>query len=55
MLSLSEALIKAIEPEFIIGTMQGVQNMRRWTQFCGPLKKKNWNEFTGGNFFKKLI
>ena len=25
----------------------------RWTQFCDPLKKKNWDEFTGGLFFKK--
>ena len=25
------------------------------TQFCFPLKKKNWDEFTGGIFFKKLM
>ena len=25
----------------------------RWTRFCEPLEKKNWDEFTGGLFFKK--
>ena len=32
-----------------------VKNIGRWTQFCDPLKKKNWDEFTGGIFFKKLM
>ena len=32
-----------------------VKNIGRWTQFCDPLKKKNWDEFTGGIFFQKLM
>ena len=35
--------------------MHSVKNIGRWTQFCDPLKKNNWDEFTGGLFFKKLM
>ena len=37
-----------------IGADQNVQNKGRWTQFCDPLQK-NWDDFTEGLFFKKII
>ena len=41
--------------QFLSCWVQGVKYIGMWTQFCDPLKKKNWDEFTGGRFFKKIM
>ena len=41
------------KPSNIYRYYHSVKNIGRRTQFGDPLKKKNWDEFTGGIFFKK--
>ena len=37
-----------LEYRVFYGCRKGVQNIRRWTQFCDPTKKKKGDDITGG-------